>query len=164
MCYTDYMKRNQKIVFDDKTGYLIKGIHLITLEELAKHEILGGNSTRKKLICSLKEACEIYWRYGINEIYANGSFSTMKPLPNDIDGYIVVDTQSQNFKDLINSGSIWGNFKGKDGLNDKFPMWYEYKIEFYLENKFNTFHDFFTCSRDGIERGILKIVKGGKND
>lgn len=154
----------KKLEFNKTTGYLKTGIYPVTIDELLNHPILGNGLQRQALIKSLSQACEIYWGYGIEEIYANGSFATMKPVPNDIDGYIVVDTQSENFKELVNSGNIWGIFKGKSDEKDKFPMWYEHKIEFYIENE-NLFHYFFTHSRDGVERGIIKIVKehkGGK--
>ena len=155
MFYNEYM---QKPEFDNITGYLKTGIYPITIDELFSHPILGNGKQRQKLIKSLSEACKVYWEYGINEIYANGSFATMKPVPNDIDGYIIVDTQDEQFKKLVKSGNIWGIFKGKDNPKDKFPMWYEHKIEFYIESE-NLFHYFFTHSRDGIERGIIKIVK-----
>lgn len=144
--------------FKKQTGYLIKGIYQMTIDELLNHPILGNGSQRQNLIYSLKEACETYWLYGINEIYANGSFATMKPIPNDIDGYIIVDTKSENFIELVKSNSIWGQFKGKHNEKDKFPMWYDHKIEFYIENA-EFFHDFFTHSRDGIQRGIIKIIQ-----
>lgn len=147
-----------KLVFDKNTGYLKPGIYEVTLDELSKHPVLGKGFKRQSLIKSLSLACETYWQYGIDEIYANGSFATMKPVPNDIDGYIIVDVNSDNFKKLVESENVWGIFKGKDNPKDKFPMWYEHKIEFYIESE-NIFHYFFTHSRDGIERGIIKIVK-----
>ncbi len=148
----------RKIEFNSDTGYLIIGIHQMTIDELLKHPILGKTAQRKSLIYSLKEACEVYWSYGIDEIYANGSFATTKPIPNDIDGYIVLDTKSEKFIELVESGNIWGQFKGKNHEKDKSSMWYEHKIEFYIENQ-NLFHTFFTHSRNGIERGIIKIIK-----
>lgn len=144
--------------FNTDTGYLITGIHQMTIDELLKHPILGKGTHRKSLIYSLEEACETYRYYGIDEIYANGSFATMKPIPNDIDGYIIVDTKSENFRQLVESSSVWGQFKGKYHEKDKMPMWYEHKVEFYIEIE-NVFHDFFTHSRDGIERGIIKIIE-----
>ena len=144
--------------FDRTTGYLKVGIYPMTIDELLAHPILGNGFWRQTLIKSLSKACDIYWQYGIEEIYANGSFATSKPIPNDIDGYIIVDKQSENFRNLLNSGSIWGIFHGKNDPKDKFPMWYEHKIEFYLEQE-NMFHNFFTHSRDGIERGIIKVIQ-----
>lgn len=144
--------------FNNSTGYLKPGIYLMTIDELLAHKILGAGVQRKKLIFSLKEACKTYWQYGINEIYANGSFATMKPVPNDIDGYICVDFESEEFKSLINSGSVWGKFYGYHNKKDKFQMWYEHRIEFYTETE-NIYNNFFTHSRDNVERGIIKIIK-----
>jgi len=161
------MKRNLKIYktpeFNITTGYLKPGIHLMTINELSTHPILGATPERKQLIKSLKLACTVYWDFDITEIYANGSFATMKQIPADIDGYVQVSIKSSNFKELIRSGSVWGNFAGKNNHNDKYPMWYEHKIEFYLydpdlKNPFDASH-FFTHSREGIERGIIKIIR-----
>ncbi len=81
----------QELEFDNTTGYLKTGIYPITIDELLLHSILGKGKQRQTLIKSLAEACEVYWKYGITEIYANGSFATMKPVPNDIDGYIIIE-------------------------------------------------------------------------
>lgn len=152
-------------IFDEKTGYLISGVHLMTIDDLLNHEILGGTSQRKKLIYSLKEACETYWYYGIYEIYANGSFATMNDNPNDIDGYINANETDKGLLKLIASKSIWGKFEGKNSPKDKYPMWYEHNIEFYIElNDELFFYNFFTHSREGIKRGIIKVIQGGKND
>jgi hypothetical protein len=151
-------------IFDETTGYLITGVHEISINDLLKHEVLAGTQERIKLINSLKLACETYWSFDITGIYANGSFATSKPVPKDIDGYLQVSFESDNYLELLQSDSIWGNFKGKDRPNDKFPMWYVHKIEFYLYDpkyinpNFNP-PNFFTHSREGIERGILKIIQ-----
>ena len=158
MCYNINMKEYHTTNFNKITGYLTPGIYLMTIDELLSHKILGNGEQRKKLILSLKSACETYWSFGITEIYANGSFATMKPYPNDIDGYICVDFNSNEYKNLVNSGSVWGKFYGYNSEKDKFQMWYKYKIEFYLETE-NIYNNFFTHSRDGIERGIIKIIK-----
>ena len=159
------MKKYRIPNFNKTTGYLKSGIYCMTIDELFNHKILGGTSERQKLIKSLKQACEFYWSYGITEIYANGSFATMKPIPNDIDGYLYVNETDNALIQLINSDSIWGKFYGFHNAKDKFPMWYEFKIEFYLEIKGQEiYHNFFTHSRDGIERGIIKIIQGDKND
>jgi len=52
-------------------------------------------------------------------------------MPSDIDGYVIVDTNSATFKQLIESSNIWGQFHGKKNQKDK---WYEHKIEFYIES------------------------------
>jgi hypothetical protein len=161
------MVKNIKIYktpeFNTATGYLKPGIHLMTISELLKHPILGATHERKELIKSLKLACSVYWDFGITEIYANGSFATKKEIPKDIDGYIQISLKDLNFENLVRSGSIWGDFSGKNDSKDKYPMWYEHKIEFYLydPDRHNAFDvsQFFTHSREGIERGIIKVIK-----
>ncbi len=154
----------KKPIFDKKTGYLISGTYLMTIDELLNHKILASTPERIQLIHALELACKTYWYYGITEIYANGSFATAKPIPADIDGYLRVSYADSIFLKLTDSGSIWGDFRGKSHPNDKAPMWYEYKIEFYLEDpkypnsNFNP-AKFFTHSREGVERGIIKIIQ-----
>ncbi len=158
------LTRYNEPVFNEDTGYLLPGIHLITVEDLFNHKILAATPERIKLINSLKLACKTYWSYEINEIYANGSFATSKPIPNDIDGYLQVSYTDPGFLKLIRSNSIWGNFKGKNHSGDKMPMWHEHKIEFYIDDpdfsgkNFNPFN-FFTHSREGIKRGIIKVIQ-----
>ena len=159
------MKEYRIPAFNKKTGYLKSGVYCMTIEELSNHSVLGGTPERQKLLNFLKQACQFYWSHNILEIYVNGSFATMKPIPNDIDGYLYVDEGDSRLQQLINSGSVWGKFYGMSSTADKFPMWYEYKIEFYLEVKGQEiFQNFFTHSRDGIKRGIIKIIQGGLND
>ncbi len=147
--------------FNKITGYLKPGIYEITLNELYSHKILCGTSARKSLIQSLEHACNTYWSYGIAEIFINGSFATTTPFPIDIDGYICFENENDlKLKQLKESQSIWGNFNPvKIGNNQKFLMWHENKIEFYPQiGRLGEFFYFFTLSRDGIERGIIKII------
>lgn len=146
--------------FNKATGYLKSGIYCMTIDELFSHPILGGTEQRKILINSLKEACEFYWNYGIDEIYANGSFATMKPVPNDIDGYLYINENDSDFQKMLKVDSVWSKFYGFQNPKDKYQMWYEHKIEFYIELKGQEFFtNFFTHSRDGVERGIIKIIE-----
>jgi len=154
----------KKLIFDNKSGYLLPGIYPVTINALLNHEVLAFTSERVKLINSLQLACETYWNYGITEIYANGSFATAKPIPADIDGYLRVSVHDENVQKLLKSDSIWSNFKGKTHANDKYPMWYEHKIEFYIDyielpDKYFNPAKFFTHSREGIERGIIKVIQ-----
>lgn len=151
-------------IFNDLSGYLSVGIYLMSIDDLLKNKILGGTPERINLINSLKLACQTYWYYGITEIYANGSFATTKPAPADIDGYIQVSFEDINFFKLVQSDSVWGKFKGKNNPDDKFPMWYEHKIGFYLHdpkypNKNLNPPKFFTHSKENVERGIIKIIQ-----
>ena len=155
-----YMKEYRVPNCNKTTGYLKSGIYCMTIDELLAHPILGGTEQRKTLIKSLKEACEFYWSFGITEIYANGSFATMKPVPNDIDGYLYVSEYDPKFQNLLNTDSVWSKFYGYHDIKDKYQMWHEHKIEFYIELKgAEFFTNFFTHSRDGIERGIIKVIK-----
>ena len=146
--------------FIEETGYLKPGIHLVTLEQLKNHEILAGTRERRNLIESLEFACKCYHSFGITDIYVNGSFSTSKPIPGDIDCYIEVESgNDERLVNLVNSGSVWGDFaRVRIGNNIKFIMWHKYRLEVFIQPKDQTtMFDFFCKSRDGIDRGILKI-------
>lgn len=154
-----------EICFNSKTGYLEPGIFPITLSELEHHSDFSSTNKRKFLIQNLKLACEFYWKHNIENILIDGSFATKKPIPNDIDGILCFDTPNdQRLIDIIRSGNIWGNFNTiKD---NKFPMWHEYKIEFWIHpghfadiTKQTTILDFFLKGRNNEPRGLLKIVQ-----
>jgi hypothetical protein len=153
--------------FDKKTGYLKPGIHKFTLEKLMHHKILANTETRRHLIQNLKLACEFYWSYDIENIFIDGSFATEKPYPADIDGVICFEGfEDQRLEKILESQSVWGDFSPYDPSKpgDKFRMWYEYQIEFYIHPihkpfKHNTFLEFFQHSRDDEPRGIIQVTK-----
>lgn len=152
--------------FDKLTGYLKPGIHKLTLEKLKTHKILASTETRKKLIDNLELACKFYWPYNIEEIFVDGSFATEKLYPGDIDGVICfAEVEDKRLENIIASGSVWGDFSLNPSKNDnKFRMWHEYKIEFYIHpihktSKHKSFLEFFQRSHDGVPRGIIKVIK-----
>ncbi|HSA05996.1 MAG TPA: hypothetical protein P5556_02325 [Candidatus Gastranaerophilales bacterium] len=151
--------------FNRTNQYLLSGIHLISIADLYNHPILAGNVKRLKLIDSLKEACEFYWSYGIDEIFVDGSFASIKENPGDIDGYITVESETDpKYLKILNSGSIWGDYKTIDPKTGKFLMWSKHRIEFYVHPIHKAFGmmyfpDFFTSPSKYLDKGILKIIK-----
>ncbi|MEI8390838.1 MAG: hypothetical protein WCG23_13250 [bacterium] len=151
--------------FNRRNEYLLSGIHLITIPDLYKHPILAGSEKRLKLINSLKEACEFYWSHGIDEIFVDGSFASIKEEPRDIDGYISVESAiDPRYLKILSSGSIWGDYKTIDAETGKFLMWSKHRIEFYVHPVHIAFGimyfpDFFTNPTKYLDKGILKIIK-----
>ena len=158
-------KIHNKPVFNRKDGFLLSGIHLINIPDLYKHPVLASSETRIKLINSLKEACGVYWSYGIEEIFVDGSFASMKENPNDIDGYIAFENEnSSKFIQLLKSGSIWGDFLSTDKKTGKYRMWAEHRIEFYahpIQKAYGyiPFPVFYTGMTKYVNKGILKIIR-----
>ncbi len=61
----------------------------------------------------------------------DGSFASTKGEPGDIDGYITVESETDpRYLKILNSGSIWGDYKTIDAKTGKFLMWSKHRIEF----------------------------------
>ncbi len=67
----------------DSDGNLPLGIHLTTWDEFTK--VFGRTPHRKRLIGGLEAAMDILRIAGCKRIYVDGSFVTMKRVPNDFD-------------------------------------------------------------------------------
>lgn len=129
---------------------------------MLENPVLAKTEQRKKLILSLKEACEIYWKYNIMEIFVDGSFASLKENPKDIDGYIVIDENSK-FAELVKNEPVWGDFSSIDKFTGKFKMWNKHKIEFYVHPIQKAYYEmsfpvFFTKPTKYVNKGILKII------
>lgn len=116
----------------------------------------------------------------IGSVYLDGSFVTDKPRPGDIDGFFDVDLRTISIRDLeralnlISPDAIWtwSNLRriphpsGKPQL----PMWIKYRVELFPhhplilsgiphEGRNLTFAEAFRLTREGQEKGIIKIVR-----
>ena len=77
----------------NQQGFLPPGIHPATLEEVVQK--LGCSSKRQDVIeRGLKPVVERLKALGVREVYLNGSFTTSKPSPGDIDGYVLTTVGS----------------------------------------------------------------------
>ena len=87
-------------------GLLPPGIHLASMEELVQK--LGFSSKRQDLIeQGLKPVVERLKVLGVHEMYLNGSFTTFKPSPGDIDGYVLTTVGSILEAEVIERYEEW---------------------------------------------------------
>jgi hypothetical protein len=75
--------------FNDE-GYLLPGIHLATLDEIA--ERFGQESELRRVqMESLRWLIDLARRSGVSRIVVNGSFVTDKLEPNDVDCVLLIE-------------------------------------------------------------------------
>ena len=74
----------EKLSFNNK-GLLKPGIHKLNINEV-KQYFCSSNETRIKLFNKLIKALKNMKDAGIKNVYLDGSFTTTKEKPNDIDG------------------------------------------------------------------------------
>ena len=87
-------------------GLLPPGIHPATLEEVVQK--LGFSSKRQDLIeRGLKPVVEQLKALGVREVYLNGSFTTSKPSPGDIDGYVLTRVGSPLELEVVEHDEEW---------------------------------------------------------
>ncbi len=87
-------------------GLLPPEIHPASLEELVQK--LGFSSKRQDLIeQGLKPVVERLKALGVREVYLNGSFTTSKPSPGDIDGYVLTTVGSALETEMAEHQEEW---------------------------------------------------------
>lgn len=151
--------------FDEATGYLPAGIHDATLLEFQQR--FAWNGRRLKLVGGLQTVVGQLWLAGVDEIYIAGSYCTQAPLPNDIDGYWVYKPGIDPTK--IDPVILQMNTHALDPVSGRFTrvIKLKYGVEFFVETPNRridgmTHQEFFTCSRDGSPRGIIRLRKEGE--
>lgn len=80
-------------------GLLPQGDYEVTFEELRSSPLVVGPEGRTswdrvwraQLVDNLEILTDQLWRVGIRDVYAGGSFVSLKDQPGDIDGYFVCD-------------------------------------------------------------------------
>jgi hypothetical protein len=145
------------------TGALPPEDHRATLDEVSQR--LGFTPRRRWLLKGLRAAVNAFWAAGIEEIYIDGSFCTEKPDPGDIDGYWVEpDPEVYNRID-----PYWVDFElilVPHLRQWKWRMWVEQGVEFFVHPAMQAsremgFPEFFRRSRDGVPRGVIRVVRQG---
>jgi hypothetical protein len=141
---------------------------------------------RRHLVDQLAVLVGELWQVGIEDIFVDGSFVEDKDHPNDIDGYFTCDLQTlasgrlQRELNLLDPYKVWTwapeSRRPYRGYPKKqLPMWHRYRVELYphvgqltgIKDRFGNDLEFpsaFRMSRrDGQQRGIVRIVKGGQS-
>lgn len=150
--------------FDDITGGLPPGDYSATLAQVGKR--LGFTPRRRWLLQGLRKAVEAFWAAGIEEIYIDGSFCTDKRDPADIDGYWV--EPDPEVYDRIDP--YWIDFERvlvPHLRKWKWRMWIDHGVEFFIHPTMAAgdstgFPEFFRQDREGLPRGIVRIVRDKK--
>ena len=139
-------------------GELPPGVHVATLKELESEFGLLSHK-RITLMAGLKKAVTNFKSAGVSSIYVDGSFTTKKLDPNDIDGCW---SASGNI-DLSKLDKIfWDVRTSGDRRSNLAKMKATYGLDFYIAEGTETgsgfkFPDFFQHTKNGKKKGILKI-------
>ena len=137
---------------------------------------------RRRLVDNLAVMVGQLEQVGISEIFIDGSFVEEKDHPNDIDGYFVCDLNDlasghlERSLNALDPHKVWTwdpasrrPYRGYP--KQQLPMWHVYRVELYphfgqlsgIVDKFGNELEFpsaFRLSRrDGVPRGIVKIIK-----
>lgn len=134
---------------------------MATLGEIDKQ--FGFTPRRRWLLNGLRIAVEAFWAAGIEEIFIDGSFCTMKPDPGDIDGYWV--EPDPGVYERIDP--YWIDFElvfVPKARKMRWRMWADHGVEFFIHPLMDaapgvSFPQFFRQNRDGRARGVVRIVK-----
>lgn len=141
-----------------QAGELPSGEHVATVEEV---ESTFGiqNDRRKLLMAGLKAATQQFKDAGVKHIYVDGSFTTDKEEPADIDGCwsasgdidaTKLDADFWSFNDVAEFEKCRERIKSKYHLDFFIAEWEEGSTK-------KPFPEFFQTNRDGYPKGILKI-------
>jgi hypothetical protein len=149
--------------FDEETGYLPPGIHDASVQEVRDRFTWSGS--RRRLFWRFEEVLRQLFDAGVDEVFIGGSFSTGAPAPNDIDAFWTFKTGIDLSKIdpvlLIMDAHVRDPATGKRVR----PMKLKYGVELFVEighaptMSGKPFREFFGHSRDGIARGLVRLVR-----
>jgi hypothetical protein len=134
-------------------GVLPSGIHWSTIEEIK--DKLCFSEKRTRLVVGLELAIVSLKRAGCKTIYLDGSFSTSKELPGDID--VCWETDEVDLELLITIEPVlWDFSPGRKPQKEKFGCEF-FPAEAVAEPPEKTFMIFFQQDRDGNPKGIIGL-------
>lgn len=152
------IKRCARIPDFDENGNLPPGLFLVSLDDVKAR--FTWNRRRRILFGGLTEAIANLAAAGVRRVWIDGSFTTAKEEPADIDGcwdYSVevdVDALDPVFLDVNPPREAMKLRYGVDLLVAGMRM---------EDAEFQRVEDFFQSDRDGNPRGILVVEIGGKS-
>jgi len=147
MIYYQRVNRNQKLF--QSNGYLREGIHKLSIMRFGK--LFGEiNPYRTMLMQRVESFFNLLRESGVKRIYINGSFTTQKEMPSDID-YIVELPEDFDYDSrcsvIIGNPSLSMQQFNADILS--------YKIG---DKALRQRHlSIFTGDRDGTKKGITEV-------
>lgn len=137
----------------NENGELPEGIFSTTPKEI--EERFGSQNTRRRqLMRGLRRAMVNLKSAGVRHLYIDGSFTTHKGEPQDIDGC----WDPHPDMDLEKLDPVFLNFAQHRRLMKR-----KYGVDFFISTGIESgsgrpFVDFFQTNRDGEQKGILKIT------
>ena len=137
---------------DSDTGYLPAGVHRVEWSEVVQR--FAGNGHRARLMTGLLAACRNLAEAGCRGLLLDGSFISAKTYPGDYDGAWEMKGVEPGRLDpvLLDDSDGWVAMKEKY-LGDLFPASES-------TSSGETYRDFFTTDRDGVEKGMVLIDLG----
>jgi len=137
---------------DPDTGYLPAGVHDTAWEEITVN--FAGNSHRQTLIKGLHLALRSLAAAGCRIVLLDGSFVSVKPLPNDYDAAWETAGVDPTLLDPV----------FLDFSNKRAAMKAKYGGEFFPASALAAagivYRDFFQRDRNGTAKGVLQIHLG----
>lgn len=134
-------------------GTLPCGIHWSTIEEIKGK--LCFSLRRNHLIEGLERAIVSLKSAGCKTIYLDGSFSTSKEMPGDID--VCWETENVDLDLLIRVEPVLWDFSlGRKHQKDKFGCEF-FPLDSIAEPPDKTYFDFFQQDKDGNPKGIIGL-------
>ncbi len=141
-------------------GELPLGAHVATMQEVENR--FGNSSDRRKLLMAgLKSAVEQFEKAEVKKIFVDGSFTTDKEAPNDIDGCWATSGVNEAKLDLLDK-NFW-SFKTVEEFNKcRVKIKEKYGLDFFIAEHIEgitdkPFPEFFQTNKDGEEKGIIQI-------
>lgn len=138
-------------------GELPPGIYLATILEV--EEIFGqSNERRKKLMAGLKTVVSIFKKAGVRKIYLDGSFTSNKLEPEDVDGCWSMIGVNPNKLDK----RFWDFENGEEFKKNRSELKELFGIDFYIAENLEAesgkpFPIFFQRDRYGEPKGMIRI-------
>lgn len=141
---------------------------------------------REKLVANLEVLVRQLWEVGVTEVFIDGSFAEDKDHPNDIDGYFECDLIRLKSGELVRELNLLDPHKVwtwdpaarrpyRGSPKKQLPMWHQYRVELYPHvpgmpsgirdrhgNELEFPSAFRQSRRDGEQRGIVKVIQGGR--
>lgn len=138
-------------------GELPLGIHIALLDEV--ENVFGQSNDRRRLLMDgLRRAIVAFKKARVPRIYVNGSFTTDKEKPNDIDGCFSVE--GVNAEDL--DPRFWDFNTPEEAQEKRKAIKEEFGLDFFIAewaegSSMKPFPEFFQTNRDGDPKGIIQI-------
>ena len=139
-------------------GELPPGVHKTSLDEISK-SFGSTNDRRKLLMVGLIRAAQNFKAGGVGEIYVDGSFTTAKELPNDVDGcWSAIDADPASVDPVFWKFDSPQEFEqvNRKQMKDKYHLDF-YVAEWPSNSQGRPFPDYFQTNRSGEPKGILLV-------